>query len=100
MSSQFMQSMAVLEGARGALRVGAVSKGERVGFICDLRVEPDVIYAFFTAAGEIGATPFLCMNFASAKKSIAPRSRQFYATTLGDFTVSRRSRIREARARQ
>ena len=61
MSSQFMQSMAVLEGARAALKVGAVSKGERVGFICDLRVEPDVIYAFFTAAGEIGATPFLCM---------------------------------------
>ena len=59
MSSNFLQSMAVLEGARAALRVGAVSKGERVGFICDLRVEPDVIYAFFTAAGEIGATAFL-----------------------------------------
>ena len=53
--------MAVLEGARAALKVGAVSKGERVGFICDLRVEPDVIYAFFAAAGELGASPFLCM---------------------------------------
>ena len=52
MSSNFLQSMAVLEGARAALKVGAVSKGERVGFICDLRVEPDVIYAFFAAAGE------------------------------------------------
>ena len=61
MSGNFLQSMAVLEGARAALKVGAVSKGERVGFICDLRVEPDVIYAFFTAAGELGATPFLCM---------------------------------------
>ncbi len=61
MSSNFLQSMAVLEGARAALKVGAVSKGERVGFICDLRVEPDVIHAFFAAAGEIGATPFLCM---------------------------------------
>ena len=53
--------MAVLEGARAGLKVGAVSKGERVGFICDLRVEPDVIYAFFAAANELGATPFLCM---------------------------------------
>ena len=61
MSSNFLQAMAVLEGARAALRVGAVSKGERVGFICDLRVESDVIHAFFTAAAEIGATPFLCM---------------------------------------
>ena len=57
------ESMAVLEGARAALKVaGAVSKGERVGFICDLRVESDVIHAFFTAAADmIGATPFLCM---------------------------------------
>jgi hypothetical protein len=61
MSSNFLQSMAVLEGARAALKVGAVSKGERVGFICDLRVESDVIHAFFAAAAEIGATPFLCM---------------------------------------
>ena len=53
--------MAVLEGARAALKVGAVSKGERVGFICDLRVESDVIHAFFAAAAEIGAIPFLCM---------------------------------------
>src|SRR5262244_1370138 len=54
MSSNFLQSMAVLEGARAGLKVGAVSKGERVGFICDLRVEPDVIYAFFAAANELG----------------------------------------------
>ena len=61
MAANFLQSMAVLEGARAALKVGAVSKGERVGFICDLRVEADVIYAFFAAAAELGATPFLCM---------------------------------------
>jgi len=33
---------------------GRGQQGERVGFICDLRVEPDVIYAFFHSAGEIG----------------------------------------------
>ena len=43
------------------MKVGGVSKGERVGFICDLRVEPEVIYAFFTATKELDATPFLCM---------------------------------------
>lgn len=61
MSSTFLQSIAVLEGARAAMKVGGVSKGERVGFICDLRVEPEVIYAFFAAVKELGATPFLCM---------------------------------------
>ena len=35
MSSTFLQSMAVLEGARAAMKVGAVREGERVGFICD-----------------------------------------------------------------
>jgi hypothetical protein len=61
MSTSFSQALEVLEGARAAMKVGAVSSGERVGFICDLRVEADVIYAFFAAAKEIGATPFLCM---------------------------------------
>lgn len=61
MSSAFFQSLEVLEGARAAMKVGGVSAGERVGFICDLRVESDVIHAFFAAAKELGATPFLCM---------------------------------------
>ena len=61
MSSTFLQSMAVLEGARAAMKVGAVREAERVGFICDLRVEAEVIYALFEAAQECGAVPFLCM---------------------------------------
>jgi hypothetical protein len=61
MSSAFLHSVSVLEGARAAMKVGAVRQGERVGFICDLRVEPEVIYALFEAAREIGAEPFLCM---------------------------------------
>ena len=61
MSSAFLHSIAVLAGARAAMKIGGVSKGERVGFICDLRVEPEVIYAFFAAASELDATPFLCM---------------------------------------
>ncbi len=61
MASAFLESIAVLEGARAAMKVGGVSMGERVGFICDLRVEPEVIYAFFAAAKELDATPFLCM---------------------------------------
>ena len=61
MSSTFSQSIAVLQGARAAMKVGAVREGERVGFICDLRVEPEVIYALFEAARELGAEPFLCM---------------------------------------
>jgi len=61
MASTFLESIAVLEGARAAMKVGGLSKGERVGFICDLRVEPEVIYAFFAAAKELNATPFLCM---------------------------------------
>lgn len=61
MSNNFLGAMVVLEGARAAMRVGGVSKGERVGFIVDLRVEAEVIQAFFTAAKELGATPFLCM---------------------------------------
>lgn len=61
MAHAFLESIEVLEGGRAAMKVGAVGKGERVGLICDLRVEPDVIYALFAAAKEIGATPFLCM---------------------------------------
>ena len=61
MALAFLESMAVLEGARAAMKVGNVSQGERVGLICDLRVEPEVINALFAAAKELGATPFLCM---------------------------------------
>jgi hypothetical protein len=61
MSSTFLQSIAVFEGARAGMKVGAVREGERIGFICDLRVEPEVIYALFQAARELGAEPFLCM---------------------------------------
>jgi hypothetical protein len=43
------------------MKVGAVREGERVGFICDLRVEPEVVYALLEAARELGAEPFLCM---------------------------------------
>jgi len=61
MAFAFLESIAVLEGARAAMKVSAVKQDERVGLICDLRVEPEVIYALFAAAKELGATPFLCM---------------------------------------
>ena len=55
MPSTFSQSVALLEGAGAAMKVGAVSRGERIGLITDLRVESEVIYALFEAAREIGA---------------------------------------------